>query len=89
MQISKMEKVKLEKNRLDLIYQRYLQQLNAILAFGTMGSLTIIALLISANVNLANGVLIVTVISIIALVLYMLTIDKMKNILNKIGSLKK
>ncbi len=80
-------KKELEKNRLDLAYQRQLNYLNIILLLGTIGILSFISTFIWKREVLLQGFVMSFLILIIVYFLHKKVDKSLKSISNKIGNL--
>ena len=77
-----------EKNKLDLIYQKNLQKLNAALAFGSVGTITVIAAYITNPALFRITSIIIAIILAMSLIAYARISRDMDVIISKIDKLK-
>ncbi len=83
-----MDSNEFEKNKLDLIYQKNLQKLNAVLAYGTVGAITVIAAYIANPLAVRQTIIIALFIVLSALALYIKVSGQLDKIIDKIDKLK-
>ncbi|HLD04686.1 MAG TPA: hypothetical protein VJG90_03115 [Candidatus Nanoarchaeia archaeon] len=83
-----MEKIQLEKNRLDLLFHKRLQEQNALLILATTGVLTFIGTFVWNRPDFKIGLLITLSIWIISAIWYFHTTKGMQDILNQLRNLK-
>ena len=83
-----MSKVELEKNRLDLSYQRNLQIMNTVLLIGAGSFITYLVALVSDFSKAFQYTTILVIISTLTLITYRKLDAKLKNISDEIKNLK-
>ena len=86
--INKMDAKEFEKNKLDLLYQKNLQKLNAVLAFGTVGAITILAAYVTNPIALWQTFTIIAVILFGAAIFYKNINRDLDSLIGKIEKLK-
>ena len=82
-----MKRTELEKNRLDLAYQRNLQLLNAILLIGSGSFITYLVALILDTAKSFQYTIILVIVSSISVLLYRRINNNLKNISDEIKKL--
>lgn len=84
----KMNSKEFEKNKLDLIYQKNLQKLNAVLAFGMVGAITVLAAFVTNPQALLQTFLTLVVVVIVAFVFYKKISKKIDDLIEKNREIK-